>query len=64
MKVAEMRELSVAELNVKLEESTKNLLEMRFKVTTKQDAKTSDLGKIKKDIARLQTIIKEKEGAK
>jgi len=63
MKVAEMRELSVKELNVKLEEAKKNLLEMRFKMTTKQDAKTSDLGKIKKDIARLQTIIKEKEGA-
>ncbi|MCL2475346.1 MAG: 50S ribosomal protein L29 [Chloroflexi bacterium] len=63
MKVSEMRELSVKELNVKLEEARKNLLEMRFKMTTKQDAKTSDLGKIKKDIARLQTIIKEKEGA-
>jgi len=62
MNVAEMRELSVKELNVKLEESKKSFLEMRFKVATKQDAKTSDLGKIKKDIARLQTIIKEKEG--
>jgi large subunit ribosomal protein L29 len=61
MKTKELRELSAAELNEKLTASKKELFTLRFQHSTAQLEKTHRLPEVKKDIARIQTILKEKE---
>jgi large subunit ribosomal protein L29 len=55
------REYSDAELLKRLDEAQKELLDMRFKATTRQLKSPSDISKIKKEIARLNTIKRERE---
>ena len=61
MKVAEIRALKAEELAKQLEESAKMFLDLRFRLETKQLVNHSEIRRVKKDIARLQTIIREKE---
>lgn len=61
MKTKELRDLSPAELNEKLVESKKEFFTLRFQHTTAQLEKTHRLPDVKKDIARIKTILKEKE---
>ena len=61
MKVAEIRALKAEELAKQLEESAKMLLDLRFRLETKQLVNHREIRRVKKDIARLQTIIREKE---
>jgi large subunit ribosomal protein L29 len=61
MKTKELRELSAEELAGKLVESQKELFSLRFQHATSQLEKTHRLPEVKKDIARMQTILKEKE---
>jgi len=61
MKTKELRELSAADLAEKLTESKKELFTLRFQHATSQLEKTHRLPEVKKDIARMQTILKEKE---
>ncbi|MEW5774749.1 MAG: 50S ribosomal protein L29 [Thermodesulfobacteriota bacterium] len=61
MKTKELRELSAAELNEKLAESQKELFTLRFQHATAQLEKTHRLPEVKKGIARMKTILKEKE---
>ncbi len=61
MKVAEVRALKAEELAKQLEESAKMLLDLRFRLETKQLVNHREIRRAKKDIARLQTIIREKE---
>ena len=62
MELKEMRELSVDALQAKLVENKKKLMEIRFKVATKQASNNREIMNTKKVIARLNTVIKEKEG--
>lgn len=59
----EMRALSVDELKAKVAENKKSLLEIRFKLATKQVSNNREIVSVKKTIARLNTIIAEKERA-
>ncbi len=61
MKAAEVRALKAEELAKQLEENAKMLLDLRFKLETKQLVNHREIRRVKKDIARLQTIIREKE---
>lgn len=61
MKVAEIRALKAEELAKQLEESAKMLLDLRFRLETKQLVNHREIRRVKKEIARLQTIIREKE---
>lgn len=61
MKVEEIRALSDEELNKRLEASRKELLDLRFKLATRQLANHRELVRVKKDIARMLTIKSEKE---
>lgn len=61
MKAAEVRALKAEELAKQLEESAKTLLDLRFRLETKQLVNHREIRRVKKDIARLQTIIREKE---
>ena len=61
MKAAEVRALKAEELAKQLEENSKMLLDLRFRLETKQLVNHREIRRVKKDIARLQTIIREKE---
>ena len=64
MKVNEIKELqnlSVAELNTKLSELKEELVNLRFRHATGQLENPVSLRNCKKDIARVQTIIRQKE---
>ncbi|KAF1074621.1 50S ribosomal protein L29 [Halodesulfovibrio sp. MK-HDV] len=60
MKAAELKKLSVEELNAKLEETRKELFDLRFKHATAQLDNTSGIPATKRAIARIMTILKEK----
>ncbi|MDR0466764.1 MAG: 50S ribosomal protein L29 [Deltaproteobacteria bacterium] len=57
----ELRALGRDELTVKLAEERKALLTMRFQHATAQLEQTSSLKSARRGIARLETILKEKE---
>ena len=59
--VKELRELSAEDLVAKLAEQRRELVTARFKHATAQLEKTSELKAMKKQIARISTILNEKE---
>lgn len=59
MKPAEIRKLSVDEIEAKLADSREELMKLRFQQVTGQLTDTSRLRLVRRDIARLQTILKE-----
>jgi large subunit ribosomal protein L29 len=63
MKAKEARELTVAEINVKLNETREKLLALRLRKQTGQVEKTHELRSLRKDIARLETIKTQKVAA-
>ncbi|MFQ5825745.1 MAG: 50S ribosomal protein L29 [Dehalococcoidia bacterium] len=61
MKPDEIRSQSHGELAKRLEETRRELFNLRFRHATRQLVNTSELRRVKKDIARLLTIMREKE---
>ena len=61
MKVNELRDLSTAELEEKLAESKKELFNLRFQHAINQLENPKRIGDVKKTIARILTIIHERE---
>ena len=61
MKASEIRNLSVQELNEKLSDLKSELFNLRFQLATGQLQNTAAIAQCKKDIARVKTIIREKE---
>ncbi len=61
MKVEEIRALSPEGLAKQLEVAHQELFDLRFRLATKQLVNHQQVGKVKKDIARLKTIIRERE---
>ena len=61
MKAKELKNLSVEELTKKLEELKKDLFMLRMQHATNQLDNPMQLNAVKKDIARVKTIIREKE---
>lgn len=57
----EIRELSPAEIQTKLREVRAQLLQLRVRKHTGQVEKTHELRALRKDIARLETILTEKK---
>ena len=60
MKAKEIKNLSVEELNAKLEELKKDLFMLRMQHATNQLDNPLQINVTKKDIARIKTIIREK----
>lgn len=60
MKAAELRELTVDDLQHRLDETYQELFNLRFRLATKQLADTSRIRQVKRDIARLQTVLRER----
>ncbi len=61
MKVTELKELSVAELNEKLTECKQELFNLRFQNAINQLDNPRRINDVKKTIARIKTIIHERE---
>ncbi len=61
MKAKEIREMSREEMITKLEELKKDLFNLRFQHATNQLDNPIKIVAVKRDIARINTIIREKE---
>jgi large subunit ribosomal protein L29 len=61
VKLTEIRALGDAELKKKLEEAHQELFNLRFKLATRQLVNHRELPRVKKKIARINTIITERE---
>ena len=61
MKASEIINLSVQELNEKLSDLKSELFNLRFQHAINQLENPMRLGAVKKDIASVKTIIREKE---
>jgi large subunit ribosomal protein L29 len=61
MKVKEFRDLTDAELNKKLTDSKDELFKLRFQMATGQLDNPMKLQEVRRKIARVKTIIRERE---
>ena len=61
MKMSEIQGLSVAELNAKLKELNSELFNLRFSHASRSLTNPMQINTVKKDIARVKTVIREKE---
>ena len=61
MKAKEIRDMSASELEAKLKDLKQELFNLRFQHATKQLDNPLRLAQVKKDIARVKTVIREKE---
>ena len=60
MKASELRTKSVDELNKELMELLKAHFNLRMQKATQQLSNSSQLGKVRRDIARVRTLLREK----
>jgi len=63
LRLSEIRELNDVELAKQLEEVHQELFNLRFRLATRQLVNHRELPRAKKTIARIKTIIKEREKA-
>ena len=61
MSISEFRELTIDELELKILELKKDLMDSRFLLATSQLEDTSVFRKIKKQIAQASTILSQKK---
>ena len=61
MKASEIREMSIADLRERIELEKANLDNMKINHTISPLEDTSSISKVRKDIARMMTILAEKE---
>ena len=61
MKISEIRALGDEEMKKRLEEAHQELFNLRFRAATRQLANHREIPKVKKKIARLNTVINERE---
>jgi len=61
MDIKEIRELSTEDLLKKIEESKEELFNLRFSQATGNLEKPSRIHNLRKDVARMKTIIRERE---
>lgn len=61
MKASEIRDLSVEELKKRLADEKESLSNLKFQLATSQLESPIRLRTVRRDIARLRTILKQKE---
>jgi large subunit ribosomal protein L29 len=61
MKVEKIREMSEEEVATQLRESAEQVFRLRFQIATGQTESLNKLRSLKKDIARLKTISRQRE---
>ena len=61
MKSKEIRELSIEDLNKEMQNLLKEQFNFRMMKGSGQLSKTHDMKRVRRDIARIKTVIKERE---
>lgn len=61
MKAQELRELPVDELKAKLAETKEELFNLRFQNATGQLDNYNRIGELRKDVARIKTLLHQRE---
>ena len=61
MKVAEVRELDIDELERRLADTRRELFNLRFQHATGQLENTGQLTQVRKNIARILTVLNQKQ---
>lgn len=61
MKASEIRTLNNEELLTKLQEAHEELFNLRFRLATRQLGNHREIPRVKKRIARIETILRERE---
>jgi large subunit ribosomal protein L29 len=64
MKASELRSKSVDELKLELQSLLKAQFSLRMQKATQQLANTSQIGKTRRDISRVRTLLTQKEMSK
>jgi len=62
MKANELRDLSVADLEKKNQELNQELFNLRFQLHTGHLENTARIPAVKKDLARVKTVLRQKQG--
>jgi large subunit ribosomal protein L29 len=60
-KAKELRELNDDELETKLAEGKEELFNLRFQLVTGKQDNSARLGQVRKEVARVMTILRERE---
>lgn len=63
MKPKEIREMTVEQIGEEIRKLRREQFNLRMQAATGQGAKPDQHGKVRKDIARLKTILRERESA-
>lgn len=63
MKARELRELSAEELQLRVREGKKKLFTLRFQLASGRLTNTAEIEKTKREVARAQTVIRERKHA-
>jgi len=63
VKISEIRKLSDEEIKTKVMDSKKELLDLRIKNATASLDKPSKIKELRKDVARMLTVLKERENS-
>lgn len=61
MRVGEIRALSSEELKKQLDDSYRELFNLRFRLATRQLTNYNEIRNVRKRIARIKTILRERE---
>ena len=61
MKMSEIKNLTCEELGAKLKDAKSELFNLRFQLAINQLTNPMRIRAVKKDIARIQTVLREKE---
>ena len=61
VKINDIRKLSDKELNDKITETKRTLFDLRLKQSTGNLEKPSSLRELRKDVAKMKTVLKERE---
>ena len=61
MKASDIREMSLEEMDAQLRTLKEELFNLRFQLAANQLENTARLKAVKKDIARVKTVIRERE---
>ena len=63
MKVAEIRKLGVEEIRIKADEARHELMNLRFQQVNGQLTDFTQIRRLRRDIARMETILHQTQGA-
>jgi|TARA_Y100001949_G_C15943352_1_gene311252 large subunit ribosomal protein L29 len=61
MKINEVREIGKTDLKKELFEQKRSLMNLRFRKSAMQLTDTNELSRVRKNIARIKTVIRERE---